>query len=164
MPWKETHTVSERHHLIDLVVRNGIAISEAARTLGVSRKTAHKMLKNLAALGLGNLEHAGSIARLNQLLRDDYRGIIVTMIHKFRDIPANLNHSGFNVHQSRRIAAHECQDIERLAQYIFDCEDAGESFGRFDSLSLGNESEDQAQLSGVQRMRFHRGNHAAHSG
>ena len=50
-----------------------------------------QMLKNLAALGLGNLEHAGSINRLNQLLRDDYRGIIVTMIHKFRDMPANLN-------------------------------------------------------------------------
>lgn len=50
-----------------------------------------QMLKNLAALGLGNLEHANSIARLNQLLRDDYRGIIVTMIHKFRDMPANLN-------------------------------------------------------------------------
>ena len=50
-----------------------------------------QMLKNLAALGLGNLEHASSIARLNQLLRADYRGIIVTMIHKFRDMPANLN-------------------------------------------------------------------------
>jgi type I restriction enzyme R subunit len=50
-----------------------------------------QMLKNLAALGLGNLEHASSIARLNQLLKDDYRGIIVTMIHKFRDLPANLN-------------------------------------------------------------------------
>ena len=50
-----------------------------------------QMLKNLAALGLGNLEHAGSIARLNRLLKDDYRGIIVTMIHKFRDMPANLN-------------------------------------------------------------------------
>jgi type I restriction enzyme, R subunit len=50
-----------------------------------------QMLKNLAALGLGNLEHAGSIARLNQLLKDDYRGIIVTMIHKFRDMPADLN-------------------------------------------------------------------------
>ena len=50
-----------------------------------------QMLKNLAALGLGNLEHADSIARLNRLLRDDYRGIIVTMIHKFRDMPADLN-------------------------------------------------------------------------
>ena len=50
-----------------------------------------QMLKNLTALGLGNLEHASSMARLNQLLRNDYRGIIVTMIHKFRDMPANLN-------------------------------------------------------------------------
>ena len=50
-----------------------------------------QMLKNLAALGLGNLEHASSIARLNQLLKDDYRGIIVTMIHKFRDMPAEIN-------------------------------------------------------------------------
>ena len=50
-----------------------------------------QMLKNLSALGLGNLEHADSITRLNQLLRDDYRGIIVTMIHKFRDMPADLN-------------------------------------------------------------------------
>lgn len=50
-----------------------------------------QMLKNLAALGLGNLEHASSISRLNKLLRDDYRGIIVTMIHKFRDMPAEIN-------------------------------------------------------------------------
>ncbi|NTW84281.1 MAG: HsdR family type I site-specific deoxyribonuclease [Chlorobiaceae bacterium] len=50
-----------------------------------------QMLKNLAALGLGNLEHAGSIARLNRLLKVDYRGIIVTMIHKFRDMPADIN-------------------------------------------------------------------------
>ncbi len=50
-----------------------------------------QMLKNLAALGLGNLEHASSIARLNKLLKNDYRGIIVTMIHKFRDMPANIN-------------------------------------------------------------------------
>ena len=50
-----------------------------------------QMLKNLAALGLGNLEHASSIARLNQLLRDDCRGIILTMIHKFRDMPSNQN-------------------------------------------------------------------------
>lgn len=50
-----------------------------------------QMLKNLASLGLGNLEHADSIARLNELLENDYRGIIVTMIHKFRDMPADLN-------------------------------------------------------------------------
>ena len=50
-----------------------------------------QMLKNLASVGLANVAHASSIAGLNRLLREDYRGIIVTMIHKFRDMPANLN-------------------------------------------------------------------------
>ena len=50
-----------------------------------------QMLKNLEAVGLSNLKHADSIARLNRLLQDDYRGIIVTMIHKFHGMPANLN-------------------------------------------------------------------------
>jgi len=53
-----------------------------------------QMLKNLASVGLGNVAHADSIAELNRLLnqkRQDYRGIIVTTIHKFRDMPANLN-------------------------------------------------------------------------
>ena len=50
-----------------------------------------QMLKNLAALGLGSLEHADSIDRLNRLLKDDHRGIIVTTIHKFRNMPADLN-------------------------------------------------------------------------
>jgi len=38
--------------------------------------------------------HADRIATLNKLLEEkgqDYRGIVVTMIHKFRDMPANLN-------------------------------------------------------------------------
>lgn len=53
-----------------------------------------QMLKNLAAVGLGNVAHADRITTLNKLLDEkgqDYRGIIVTMIHKFRDMPANLN-------------------------------------------------------------------------
>ena len=50
-----------------------------------------QMLKNLEAVGLSNLKHADSIAWLNRLLKDDYRGIIVTMIHKFHGMPANLN-------------------------------------------------------------------------
>ena len=50
-----------------------------------------QMMKNLDALGVGNIEHAKSIHYLNQLLKNDYRGIIVTMIHKFRDMPANIN-------------------------------------------------------------------------
>ncbi|MCW5785479.1 MAG: HsdR family type I site-specific deoxyribonuclease, partial [Nitrospirales bacterium] len=53
-----------------------------------------QMLKNLTAVGLGNVAHADRITTLNKLLDgngQDYRGIVVTMIHKFRDMPANLN-------------------------------------------------------------------------
>jgi len=53
-----------------------------------------QMLKNLASLGLGNVEHADRISTLNKLLDQkgqDYRGIVVSMIHKFRDMPADLN-------------------------------------------------------------------------
>jgi type I restriction enzyme, R subunit len=53
-----------------------------------------QMLKNLAAVGMANVAHADSIAALNKLLDEkgqDYRGIVVTMIHKFRDMPAKLN-------------------------------------------------------------------------
>jgi type I restriction enzyme R subunit len=50
-----------------------------------------QMIKNLASLGMKNVEHASSIRKLNQLLKDDYRGVIVTTIHKFRDMPSGLN-------------------------------------------------------------------------
>lgn len=53
-----------------------------------------QMLRNLASLGVGNLAHANRIRELNRLLDEkgqDYRGIVVTMIHKFRDMPADLN-------------------------------------------------------------------------
>lgn len=53
-----------------------------------------QMLKNLAAVGMNNVAPAGSIAELNRLLKQggqDYRGIVVTTIHKFRDMQANLN-------------------------------------------------------------------------
>ena len=50
-----------------------------------------QMLRNFAALGIQNLQHADSIAALNKLLRDDYRGIVVSTIHKFQGMPADLN-------------------------------------------------------------------------
>ncbi len=53
-----------------------------------------QMLKNLAALGLNNVEHATRITRLNSLLRADYRGIIVSTIQKFRDMPEKINERG----------------------------------------------------------------------
>lgn len=50
-----------------------------------------QMLRNLAMLGIGNIQHAHSIAALNKLLKDDYRGIIVSTIHKFQGMPAEVN-------------------------------------------------------------------------
>ena len=46
---------------------------------------------NLEALGFSHARVAGSKAELRQLLRDDTRGLIVSMIHKFDDISANIN-------------------------------------------------------------------------
>ena len=48
-------------------------------------------MKNLEALEVGNTKNAKTIHELNKLLKNDYRGIIVTMIHKFRDMPAKIN-------------------------------------------------------------------------
>jgi type I restriction enzyme, R subunit len=53
-----------------------------------------QMLKNLASVGMANVAHANRISSLNALLEQsgqDYRGIVVTMIHKFRDMPPGLN-------------------------------------------------------------------------
>ncbi|MGD0596788.1 MAG: HsdR family type I site-specific deoxyribonuclease [Sedimentisphaerales bacterium] len=50
-----------------------------------------QLMRNLEAVGIKTAEPAESIAGLNKLLREDYRGIIVTMIHKFQDMPANIN-------------------------------------------------------------------------
>ena len=51
-----------------------------------------QMLKNLASVGLGQRGARRQHCRAEQPAHgSDYRGIIVTMIHKFRDMPANLN-------------------------------------------------------------------------
>jgi type I restriction enzyme R subunit len=50
-----------------------------------------QLLGNLGSLGLKNVQHAERIATLVNLLQNDYRGIIVTTIQKFRDLPADTN-------------------------------------------------------------------------
>lgn len=50
-----------------------------------------QMLKNLGSIGVNNVEQAESIQDLQRLLKKDYRGIIVSMVHKFRDMPANVS-------------------------------------------------------------------------
>jgi type I restriction enzyme R subunit len=50
-----------------------------------------QMEGNLTAAGLKNVRKALSISDLVDILRSDYRGIVITMIHKFRGLPADLN-------------------------------------------------------------------------
>jgi type I restriction enzyme R subunit len=50
-----------------------------------------QMVQNLEAFGFPAVERAKSKADLQDLLHSDYRGLIVTLIHKFDRIPKNLN-------------------------------------------------------------------------
>lgn len=50
-----------------------------------------QLFGNLAALGIENVEVAESKKHLQNLLSQDRRGLIVTMIHKFDDMPENIN-------------------------------------------------------------------------
>jgi type I restriction enzyme R subunit len=50
-----------------------------------------QLFANLEAVGLGQVEVAQSKRHLRELLQHDQRGLIVSMIHKFDDIPASLN-------------------------------------------------------------------------
>lgn len=51
-----------------------------------------QLFANLGAtLGLGQIEVARNKNHLRELLRSDTRGLIVSMIHKFDDVPPNLN-------------------------------------------------------------------------
>jgi type I restriction enzyme R subunit len=50
-----------------------------------------QLFGNLEAVGFGRVEIARSKRHLIELLRNDYRGLIVSMIHKFEGIPANVN-------------------------------------------------------------------------
>lgn len=50
-----------------------------------------QLFGNLESVGFGHVEVAKSKRHLRQLLVQDTRGLIVSMIHKFDDIPANLN-------------------------------------------------------------------------
>ena len=50
-----------------------------------------QLIRNLHSVGIEHAENAGSVAKLNKLLKDDFRGIVVSMIHKFADMPANIN-------------------------------------------------------------------------
>ena len=50
-----------------------------------------QLFGNLEAVGFGHVEVAHTKEHLRQLLKSDRRGLIVSMIHKFDGIPANIN-------------------------------------------------------------------------
>jgi type I restriction enzyme R subunit len=50
-----------------------------------------QLLQNLAHYGIANPREAHSKRELQNILSSDYRGLVVSMIHKFDDVPANLN-------------------------------------------------------------------------
>jgi len=50
-----------------------------------------QLFGNIKALGFGNVEVAESKNHLTNLLSDDRRGLLVTMIHKFDGMPADIN-------------------------------------------------------------------------
>jgi len=49
------------------------------------------MIRNLVSLGIHNVEHADRIVTMRDLLKGDYRGLIVSMIHKFNEMPPDIN-------------------------------------------------------------------------
>ncbi|MDM7325058.1 MAG: HsdR family type I site-specific deoxyribonuclease [Thermus sp.] len=49
-----------------------------------------QLFQNLEAIGFGHVHRAESKRHLQRLLKADTRGLIVSMIHKFDDMPANL--------------------------------------------------------------------------
>ncbi|MEI7828112.1 MAG: HsdR family type I site-specific deoxyribonuclease, partial [Euryarchaeota archaeon] len=52
-----------------------------------------QLFKNIDAYGVKTVEISDSKADLQRILRSDYRGLIVSMIHKFDGIPPNINTS-----------------------------------------------------------------------
>ena len=50
-----------------------------------------QLFGNLASCGIEHVHVAQSKRHLRELLRDDTRGLIVSMIHKFEDMPPNIN-------------------------------------------------------------------------
>jgi type I restriction enzyme R subunit len=50
-----------------------------------------QLVTNVKGYGISNVRVADSKKELREILGSDYRGLVVSMIHKFEDIPANIN-------------------------------------------------------------------------
>ncbi|MBN1887290.1 MAG: HsdR family type I site-specific deoxyribonuclease, partial [Thermoflexales bacterium] len=74
-----------------------------------------QMAQNLEAFGFPAVERARNKKHLRQLLKSDYRGLIVTLIHKFDRMPKRINERGNIVVQIDE--AHRSQEGD-LATYM----------------------------------------------
>jgi type I restriction enzyme R subunit len=50
-----------------------------------------QLFKNISSYGIAGFRLAGTKRELRDILESDYRGLVLSMIHKFDDIPANVN-------------------------------------------------------------------------
>ena len=50
-----------------------------------------QLFKNISSYGIAGFKLAGTKRELRDILESDYRGLVLSMIHKFDDIPANVN-------------------------------------------------------------------------
>ena len=129
--------------------------------------------------GTTDAHHAGNHAALEQLFRARVIAFLVEVGLLPLDRARMLRgwvHSGFQVHQSRHIAANECQDMERLAQYIvrnpfsvskMQVNRSGDSIlyrSGMNAKIKRNFSIHGSIHASIHGVRFHRSDHAAHSG
>lgn len=50
-----------------------------------------QMFQNISSYGISGFRLAGSKRELQDILASDYRGLVLSMIHKFDDVPARIN-------------------------------------------------------------------------
>jgi len=72
--------------LSDLTFRNPTVLMIVDRN-----ELQQQLFQNLESVGFGHVEVARSKRHLRELLARDTRGLIVSMIHKFDNMPANIN-------------------------------------------------------------------------
>jgi type I restriction enzyme R subunit len=73
------------------IIENPLFENPAVIMLVDRNELESQLFANIAAVGIGNVEVTESKEHLRNLLSNDRRGLIVTMIHKFEGMPANIN-------------------------------------------------------------------------
>lgn len=73
------------------IIANPLLDNPTAIMLVDRNELESQLFGNLSAIGIENVEVVESKKHLQDLLASDKRGLIVSMIHKFEGIPANLN-------------------------------------------------------------------------